>query len=169
MRSAVKRVRKVVSLVSQALNEIGLGRMVSGRLSKFLIVGGVSYLVNQAVLFFVYEPARRHITATPVGAFDTGLLLASLVALEISIVVRFELNDRWTFAGLSRTSHSQRFIRANAGSIGGPMISLAAVNLLTPFLGMNYLVANSFGIALGTVWNWYWSTRVVWRRSQSQL
>jgi hypothetical protein len=42
------------------------------------------------------------------------------------------------------------------------LIALASVNLLTPLLGISYLVANSIGIALGVAWNWLFSSRVVW-------
>jgi len=100
--------------------------------------------------------------ATLVGPFDSRLLLASVIAVEISIVVRFALNDRWTFQDRRRKSLTARFYQHNLGSLGSPIISLAAVNILTPLLGLSYLIANSLGILLGLSWNWLWSIRVVW-------
>jgi putative flippase GtrA len=77
-------------------------------------------------------------------------------------VVRFALNDRWTFQDRRNGSLTARFYQHNFGSLGSPIICLAAVNILTPFLGLSYLIANSVGILLGLVWNWFWSIRVVW-------
>ena len=127
-----------------------LQRLVSPTFLRFLAVGGATYLVNQALLVAFYEGA------------GLGLLAASVLALEASILVRFALNDRWTFRSRCRRSLWQRFYRSNVTSFGSPVIALACVNLLTPALGISYLVANSIGIALGLTWNWLCSSRVVW-------
>lgn len=153
----------MIGTVPNSLKVISASCLVRGRLTKFLVAGGISYLVNQVVLFLVYELVGSHSTGTSLGSFDVALLMASLIALELSIVVRFELNDHWTFAGLNRKPHGRRFLQSNLSSLGSPVIALAAVNFLTPVLDLNYLIANSIGIALGTAWNWCWSTRVIWR------
>jgi putative flippase GtrA len=125
-------------------------RFVSPTLRRFIVVGGVAYVVNQALLAALYEGA------------DLGLLPASMLALEASILVRFGLNDRWTFRGRCGRSLWQRFYTANLSSFGSPLIALTCVNLLTPALGVSYLVANSIGITLGLAWNWLCSDRLVW-------
>src|SRR5689334_19939618 len=119
-------------------------------LRRFLVVGGVAYGVNQALLAALYEVA------------GLGLLIASALALEASILVRFGLNDRWTFRSRCGSPVWVRFYRSNLSSFGGPLLALACVNLLTPALGVSYLIANSVGIALGVAWNWLCSNRVVW-------
>ena len=127
-----------------------MSRFTSPTLLRFLAVGGVAYVVNQALLVALYE-----------GTALT-LLPASVLALEASILVRFGLNDRWTFRSRYGGPLWQRFYRFNLSSFGSPLIALAGVNLLTPALGVSYLVANSVGIALGLAWNWYWASHVVW-------
>jgi putative flippase GtrA len=127
-----------------------VNRYVSPTLLRFLTVGGIAYVVNQALLVALYEGVAL------------ALLPASALALEASILVRFGLNDRWTFRGRCRQPLWRRFYRFNLSSFGSPLIALAGVNLLTPALGVSYLVANSAGIALGLAWNWYWSNRFVW-------
>jgi putative flippase GtrA len=134
-------------------------------LARFLLVGGISYVVNQALLFVLYD---RAFVSLPKGgerladAIDLPLLLASVIALEVSILVRFALNDRWTFRDRCGKSLAARFYQSNFTSFGGPLISLAAVNILTPHFGVSYLISNSLGILLGLAWNWFWSTRLVW-------
>ncbi len=143
---------------------VSAGRIESSTLGKFLIAGGISYLVNQIVLVIFYEGLYRNHTmaSTPLGHVDTALLVSSLVALEASILVRFQINDFWTFRGRGSKPYGRRFLESNVSSFGGPIISLVALNLLTPWLGISYLVANSIGILLGPAWNWTWSNRVIW-------
>ena len=125
-------------------------RLVPPTLRRFLVVGGVAYAVNQALLVALYAGA------------GLGLLPASVLALEASILVRSALNDRWTFRSRCRRPLRQRFYRSHVSSFGGPLIALACLNLLTPALGVSYLIANSVSIALGLAWNWLCSDRLVW-------
>ncbi len=137
------------------------------RVARFLVVGGISYVVNQALLYALYArmlPSLKMADVAFFGRVDWSLLLASLVALEISIIVRFALNDRWTFSDRRGRSLAVRFYQHNVYSFGSPLISLACVNVFTPYFGVGYLIANSIGILLGLAWNWLWSVRVIWAR-----
>ena len=139
----------------------------SSTLAKFLIAGGVSYLVNQAALFAFYEfvlSGMRHSADTIIGGVNPALLIASIIAVEIAIVARFFLNDAWTFRDRRDQPLAHRFVQSNVSSLGSPAVAVLAVNVLTPVFGINYLVANTIGVALGLGWNWAWSTRVVWRQ-----
>src|SRR6266540_3342488 len=99
---------------------------------------------------------------TPFGHVDLGLLVASVLAVEISILVRFLLNDRWTFRSRRQSAFWQRLCQSNLSSLASPVISIGAVNILTPVVGISYLISNSIGILIGLAWNWVWSTKVVW-------
>ncbi|HEY8171677.1 MAG TPA: GtrA family protein [Dehalococcoidia bacterium] len=146
-----------------------LRRWLSGDLAKFLVVGGVSFVVNQIALVALYEHVLASMSRdvdTPLGSLNVALLCASAIAVEISIIARFVLNDSWTFRSRRQAPLPQRFVRSNLSSLGSPVISLLAVNVLTPAFGMNYLVANSIGVLLGLAWNWGWSSLVVWPREQ---
>jgi putative flippase GtrA len=138
--------------------------MARSTLLRFLVVGGVSYVVNQALLIVLYVGAFASLPRDGGGlaALDLPLLLASMIALEMSIILRFALNDRWTFRDRRTKPLGARFYQSNFTSFGGPLISLATVNVLTPHFGVNYLISNSLGILLGLAWNWFWSTRLVW-------
>ncbi len=144
---------------------------VSPTLIKFLIVGGVGYLVNQAVLFLLYDspigfalPARgtdlRFIFFT---ISDVKLLIASIVAVETAIASNFYWHTRWTFRHRLRPrSLPVRYLIFHCTSIGSPVISVAAVNILTPVLGITPYASNTLGICLGAFWNWAWNTLVIW-------
>ena len=135
-------------------------------LLRFMLVGGLSFVVNQALLVLLYEGSFRSMAAasTPLGPLNVGLLLSSSLALEASILVRFVLNDGWTFRDCHGKPFWQRLMQSNLSSLGSPVICLTSVNVLTPLLGISYLIANSVGISIGLAWNWLWSSRVVWRR-----
>jgi putative flippase GtrA len=139
--------------------------IASSTLARFLVAGGISYVVNQVLLFVFYEHAFASLPRGeqgPANAFDLPLLLASTIALEVSIIVRFVLNDGWTFRDRRTKPLAARFYQSNFTSFGAPLISLATVNILTPYFGVSYLISNSLGILLGLAWNWVWSTRLVW-------
>jgi putative flippase GtrA len=157
---------------SRPLPAAALGTSVSARFKgaptfiRFLFAGAISFAVNQALLYLLYEHligARSLASTGALRHLDAGLLLASAVALEVSILVRFALNDSWTFRARRDKPFSRRLAESNLSSLGSPAISLAAVNLLTPLLGISYLFANAIGVLIGLAWNWAWSNRVVWR------
>ena len=142
-----------------------LARVRASQGAKFLVVGGIAYVVNQVALFALYEFAFAGLPPvdTPLGELNTRLLVSSVIAVEIAIIARFVMNDQWTFRERRDLPLLRRFVRSNVVSAGSPLIALATVNTLTPLFGMNYLVANSIGILLGLTWNWIGSTRLVWR------
>ena len=146
-----------------------LNGWLSSNLAKFLAVGGVSFVVNQAALVLLYEHLLAdlsHSADTALGSINLALLVSSAIAVEIAILARFVLNDAWTFRDRRDRPYHHRLFHSNLGSLGSPAISLLAVNVLTPVFGINYLITNALGIALGLAWNWAWSTRVVWRPAE---
>jgi putative flippase GtrA len=165
--SATFKGTRILSRPRRLAEVVGASAFASATLSRFLAVGGVSYLVNQAALVLLYDfvlTGLPRATATPLGHVDFGLLVASVLAVEIAILVRFGLNDGWTFRSRRQNPFWQRLYQSNLSSLASPVISIAAVNVLTPLLGISYLVSNSIGILVGLAWNWVWSTKVVWRR-----
>jgi putative flippase GtrA len=114
---------------------------------KFAIVGVCGVLVNSAVLAVLYS------------ALHLPLFPSSVVAVEMSIVSNYLLNDRWTF---TRTSPSwRRFFKFNVACAGALAVTPTVVWLLHE-LGLHFLVANLIGIAAGAVLNFVASTLWVW-------
>lgn len=146
-----------------------LERLLAAEGTKFLIVGGVSYVVNAIALYAFYEHILAGVSRsveTPFGGFNLALFVASAIAVEIAIIVRFLLNDGWTFRDRREKSLRRRFAQSNITSLGSPLISILCVNVLTPIFGGSYQIALSIGVLLGLAWNWTWSSKVVWRRAE---
>ena len=151
---------------------------VSTTLVKFLIVGGIGYLVNQFTLLVVYDaPVFWFLPAKDTGSDfilfthpDVRLFIASVMAVEAAVISNFYWHERWTFRHRERRAQPFiRFCKFNLTSIGSPIIAVATVNVLTPTFDMSPYIANTIGIGLGTAWNWLWNTLVIWPRQASDI
>jgi putative flippase GtrA len=114
---------------------------------KFAIVGLSGVVVNSIVLIVLYR------------ALHVPLFPASLVAVELSIISNYLLNDRWTF---SRARPTWRlFAKFNLATAGALLVTPTVVWSLA-HVGLHFLVANIIGIALGAALNFATSTLWVW-------
>jgi putative flippase GtrA len=157
------------------LDRLGIWSPGSFTLGRFLLVGTIGYLVNQFSLFLFYDThvlwflpgkdVQKDIGLLTIG--DSRLLIASIAAVELSIVSNFLWHDRWTFQDRVKKPLYLRFAQFNTTSLGSPIIAISTLNILTPHFGIHYLVANSIGIMLGVTWNWLWNTRFIWRRNNA--
>jgi putative flippase GtrA len=131
------------------------------RVAKFLVTGCLAFVVNEVVLLALYS-FGLHFLPRDWHSFNVALFLSSLIAMAVSILVRFLINDRWTFPDRHGKSFPVRFWQSTLSSLGSPIIAILAVNLLSPLLGLSYLIANAIGVLLGLIWNWLCSDRLVW-------
>ncbi len=125
---------------------------------KFSIVGLSGIFVNQGILIYLKEFAGFSIPA------------ASVVAIEISILTNFFLNDFWTFKGDRRHALSgrwQRLLSYQGVSIGGALINFLILNALALFLGIDYRIANIIGILVAFIWNYLVNRNVTWKKAKS--
>ena len=117
------------------------------RFIKFGIVGGSGIFVNMGFLWFFTDV---------VGLY---YLLSSVLAIALAMINNFIWNDLWTWrdrgepgvrAYLNRMA---KFIVVS--SIAGYIGNLGVLWILTHFFYLHYLISNLFGIAVGTILN-YW-------------
>lgn len=121
-----------------------------GRFVRFGLVGASGVLVNTVLLYVLTETGGLH------------TLIAAVTATETAILSNFLLNDRWTFQEATPScSWTRRAFRYNCGALAGLVISVGVLVLLT-HLGMYYLVANLFAIAVAMVWNYAISCLFTW-------
>ncbi len=137
---------------------------------KFLIVGGIGFIINQAMLFLFYDsplsflPAKD--THVDFGLFthpDIRLLMSSILAVEVAIVAQFNFHERWTFRYRARHGWIVfRFVKFNASAALSPIIVVITINTLTPIFGISPYISNAIGVLIGFTWNWVLNTLVIW-------
>lgn len=125
------------------------------RVFKFGFVGISGIIVNMGVLWYLTEF---------VGLY---YLVSSLFAIELSILNNFIWNDLWTFK--TETSHKlssrwHRLLSFHAVSVGGLIINMGILFLLTSVGGVYYLLSNFIGILVGFGWNFMVNRRITWIR-----
>jgi dolichol-phosphate mannosyltransferase len=126
------------------------------RFVKFCLVGTSGVVVNMGLLWLLTERA---------GLF---YLASAPIAIEMSIINNFILNDIWTFKDRRAPGVAARFMRLlkfNLVSAAGIAINMAVLWACTELLGVYYLVSNLFGIAAAMVWNFVANLSWTWRRS----
>ncbi len=155
---------------------------------KFVIVGGVGFLIFQFFLYLLYDspvfwflPSQD--ISVDLGLFtlsDIRLLIASVVAVEIAIICQFNLHNRWTFRWRPRAGWiGQRFMKYQVSSIMSPIIVVVTVNTLTPILRstagddsviftMAPYISSAVGVLLGFTWNWMLGSLIIWPQRKAE-
>ena len=93
---------------------------------------------------------------------------ASAVAIEVSIISNFILNDLWTFRDRRHGHAATRLLKFN-----GLMLISLVVNLLilyagTAFFGVNYAISNSVGIAVAFLVRYWLSVKYAWIKKEEE-
>jgi putative flippase GtrA len=139
-----------------------LGRLFRRRFARFAAVGASGVVVNLAVLWLAADALR------------VREVLASAIAIEVSIVWNFLLNNAITYRDRNAYASADvggRLLRYNLVSLVGLGIQLGAFVLLrlaaTRGLGHEALggwkyPAQCVGIALALAWNFTANLRFTW-------
>jgi dolichol-phosphate mannosyltransferase len=90
------------------------------------------------------------------------LLGASFLAIELSIISNYILNDLWTFKENNNNTWLHRMMSYNGVAVGGMIINIVVLAILTMF-GMWYVIANLIGILFGFVWNFVGNRKLTWK------
>ncbi|HEX2923887.1 MAG TPA: GtrA family protein [Chloroflexota bacterium] len=125
------------------------------RLTCFGLVGLSGVFVNMGFLWLLTEVAGIY------------YLLSSLVAIELSIISNFLLNNAWTFRdrslGVVKLAALARYNLVCGGAI---VASTTILYLLTTQMGVHYLAANLFAITVTSLWNFAANAAWTWRKGQ---
>jgi putative flippase GtrA len=125
--------------------------VVAQRFQKFVVVGAIGLVVNQAGLLLLH------------GLMGIEVRVASPVAILASMAVTFMLNEAWTWhdRGGGRVLHrAMSYVPIN---LGGLFINWVVLTFLHDTYDMHYLVANLFGAGLAAVWNFVLNNAITWR------
>lgn len=121
---------------------------------KFGVVGAVGIAVNEGLLL-AFQAA---------GVY---LLLASVLAIEISIVSNFFMNDLWTFKDRRSGTMAARFTKFNALMLAGLVVNVGVLDAGVDYLGMVAAIANLLGIAAAFLFRYGLSVKYAWMRTES--
>jgi putative flippase GtrA len=159
-------------------------------LIKFLMVGGMGFVIYQFLLFVFYTlptlpflpDKETKIDPLPFGLPELGLrlLIVSIVALEAAIVFQFSSHERWTFRNRNRAGWVlARFLKFNLNSSFAIIAILVMTNLLSAVLGVMNVglgpatidvspyIASFVGVLIGFVWNWTMNSLVIWPKERA--
>jgi dolichol-phosphate mannosyltransferase len=120
------------------------------RFQKFLLVGAIGLGVNQGLLFALVDW----------GAWPVAI--ASPVAILVSMVVTFLLNERWTWHDRGTGPILHRALLYGSINSGGLLINWFLLVSLHD-MGLNYLIANLFGAGVAAIWNFTLNHVITWR------
>jgi dolichol-phosphate mannosyltransferase len=150
----------VIQFVKQFIDNAlfpGRARDEIYKIINFGIVGLLGIATNMICLSIFKE------------VFAVPLIYASFLAIEISIVTNFIMNDRWTFHGVKcEKSYIHRLFSYNIISSGSMLINVAVLMALT-FIGVNYLIGNLFGIVIGFAWNFLANRKITWAENSPKF
>ncbi|HEY5639346.1 MAG TPA: GtrA family protein [Dehalococcoidia bacterium] len=160
---------------SSSVDRLAARLHVSPEFLRFLLVGGIAFVLNQAALLLLYDvlpvlPARDR--EFDFGLFthpDIRLLLASGLAVQAAIVLKFYALENWTFRDRPRHGWGlARFLQFNASCIVSPLIVVTTVNVLTPVFGISPYLSTTAGTVFGFLANWAFSAYLIWPLARSE-
>jgi dolichol-phosphate mannosyltransferase len=127
------------------------------RVLKFAIVGASGVVVNVGMLWLLH------------GVLDVRIELAALLAIELSILSNFLINDAWTFRDERNRTFWMRAFGAHTGSGLAVGINYALLIVLNKQLDVYYLAAALVSIAAGAGINYSVSALWTWRPAAPAL
>jgi putative flippase GtrA len=137
-----------------------LRSLVSGplavRLRRYMIVGTTTAGVQMLLLWLFVD----------VGGVN--YLLGATVAIEITIVMTYVLNNAWTFASIQNSgwaAYLTGLLKTNIVRGTAIPIQLAVLYALVDFQGVQYLLANAVAILLSGVYRYVLDSRWTWKRT----
>ncbi len=126
------------------------------RLARFLVVGASGVVVNEGVLILLKNWLGIHYA------------IASLFAIELSILSNFTLNNAWTWADRRTGTFGARLLKYHlAAGFTSFCVNLSLLLFLTGFFGIDYRISNLIGIAAATVLNYVLNHKWTFRKHQA--
>lgn len=119
---------------------------------KFAIVGGSGVVINMGCFFLLTRYAGLKIE------------YASPIAIEVSILTNFFLNNIWTFRRRNtKIGLASRILRYHLVTGIAGLVNYGILLLLAKVFGIHDLMANLIGIIVGTFINFFLNSLWTWR------
>jgi dolichol-phosphate mannosyltransferase len=122
---------------------------------KFNVVGLIGLGVNEGVLILLVAGGYYYV-------------YASAVAIEVSILSNFALNDLWTFRDRRHGHVLVRLAKFNGLMLVGLVANLAILYACTAYLGILYAVSQLVGVGAAFLLRYWLSIRFAWIKRQEE-
>lgn len=122
---------------------------------KFNVVGLIGVLVNEGLLLLLTYRGFYYI-------------YASVIAIEVSIISNFILNDYWTFHDRRHGHIVARLLKFNGLMIIGLLVNLGLLYAGTTYLGVHYAISNLIGIGVASLLRYWMSVRFAWIKKEEK-
>ena len=145
---------KVIYEYLSAVYDLSIGKYFSRAFIKYCLVGLSGVISNELSL------------AVCKYIFHFSDFVSLSIAIEVSILSNFILNNYWTFSK-QRASNFLGFLKAlilfHLVCSGGFFINQAITLQMTSLTGWNILIVNLFGILFSTIWNFIINSKITWK------
>jgi dolichol-phosphate mannosyltransferase len=122
---------------------------------KFNIVGLAGIVVNEALLIVLKSEGY-------------SLIVASIIAIEVSILSNFVLNDFWTFRDRRHGHVAVRLAKFNGLMIIGLVANLVILYAFTDYLSIAYTISNLIGIGAAFLLRYWLSVKFAWIKREEE-
>jgi dolichol-phosphate mannosyltransferase len=131
--------------------------LIFGKFGKFLVVGGIGFVINAVTLRVLVEYSKWH------PAY------ANLVGAALAIFSNFNLNNIWTFKEAGSTGFIPYVVKLFgfylSSAIGVILIQTGTIYLGTHLFGQkNYFIYFLIGTFLLLIWNFTIYNKVIWKK-----
>jgi dolichol-phosphate mannosyltransferase len=147
-----KRRIRISGIIEPVLARTGISQDRLEEFIKFAIVGGSGVLVNMGLFFILTRWIHIRIE------------WASPVAIEISILSNFLLNNIWTFRKRdTEIRFMYRMIRYHLVTGLAGLVNYLTLLALVRLAGLHDMLANLIGIVIGMFINYFLNSRWTWK------
>lgn len=139
-----------------SLYELGIGPYVSLQFLMYAMVAFTGVIVNQGSLWVLKE------------FLETTPQVALMVAIELSIISNYTLNNMWTFKNYKFRgvgNYLKGLLSFNSICIAGAYINYSATFYSVENIMGNIYLANFIGIALACFWNYLINSNLTWKKN----
>lgn len=133
-----------------------VGGPIAPQLRRFVVVGTVAAGIQLVLLWAFVERG------------NLNYLIAAVLAIEMTIVFQYVVNNVWTFRAMrnvGRTAFVHGLLKTNLVRGSAIPIQLGVLYALVAWRAIPYLVANAIAIVLSGVYRYVLDVRWTWGRT----
>lgn len=126
---------------------------IAPQLRRFVVVGIVAAAVQMVLLWTFVDWAGLH------------YLLGAVIAIEITILLSYVLNNAWTFRATRNTGRLEYFVgllKTNVVRGTAIPIQIGVLGVLVEWQSLPYLLANAAAIAISGIYRYVLDARWTW-------